>query len=101
MGIAIGIDLGTTNSAVSVVRPTGVPEVLRNKEGDTVTPSVVLFQSFGGADEPLVGEQAKRQAAAFPRTSSSTSSVLLATRPGVLTLLRVPSTPLRKFLQLS
>lgn len=66
MGIAIGIDLGTTNSAVSVVRPTGVPEVLRNKEGDTVTPSVVLFQSFGGADEPLVGEQAKRQAAAFP-----------------------------------
>ena len=57
MGIAIGIDLGTTNSAVSVVRPTGVPEVLRNKEGDTVTPSVVLFQSFGGADEPLVGEQ--------------------------------------------
>lgn len=66
MGISIGIDLGTTNSAVSVVRPTGVPEVLRNKEGDTVTPSVVLFQSFGGADEPLVGEQAKRQAAAFP-----------------------------------
>lgn len=66
MGIAVGIDLGTTNSAVSVVRPTGVPEVLRNKEGDTVTPSVVLFQSFGGVDEPLVGEQAKRQAAAFP-----------------------------------
>ena len=66
MGIAIGIDLGTTNSAVSVVRPTGVPEILRNKEGDTITPSVVLFQSFGGADEPLVGEQAKRQAAAFP-----------------------------------
>jgi len=66
MGIAVGIDLGTTNSAVSVVRPTGKPEVLKNKEGDSITPSVVLFQSFGGPDEPLVGEQAKRQAAAFP-----------------------------------
>ena len=66
MGVAIGIDLGTTNSAISVVRPTGLPEVLKNKEGDPITPSVVLFQSFGGPDEPLVGEQAKRQAAAFP-----------------------------------
>ncbi len=57
MGIAVGIDLGTTNSAVSVVRPTGKPEVLKNKEGDSITPSVVLFQSFGGPDEPLVGSR--------------------------------------------
>ncbi len=66
MGIAIGIDLGTTNSAVAVLRPSGKPEVLKNQEGSPVTASVVLFQSFGGPDEPLVGELAKRQAAAYP-----------------------------------
>lgn len=66
MGKAVGIDLGTTYSAVAVLRPTGKPEVLKNQEGNPITPSVVLFQDFGGADEPLVGELAKRQAAAFP-----------------------------------
>lgn len=64
---AVGIDLGTTNSAVSVLRSNGKPEVLKNQEGDPTTPSVVLFQDFGdGKDEPLVGELAKRQAAAYP-----------------------------------
>ena len=66
MGNAIGIDLGTTNSAVAIVRALGKPEILKNQEGDTCTPSVVLFQDFGGVDEPLVGELAKRQAAAYP-----------------------------------
>lgn len=66
MGKAVGIDLGTTNSAVAVLRPTGRPEVLKNQEGDPTTASVVLFQDFDGDDEPLVGELAKRQAAAFP-----------------------------------
>ncbi|PYY34495.1 Hsp70 family protein [Curtobacterium sp. MCPF17_046] len=66
MGRAVGIDLGTTNSAVAVLRVTGSPEVLPNDQGSTTTPSVVLFQSFGGEDEPLVGELAKRQAAAYP-----------------------------------
>jgi len=66
VGKAVGIDLGTTYSAVAVLRPTGKPEVLKNQEGNPITPSVVLFQDFGGADEPLVGELAKRQAAAFP-----------------------------------
>ena len=66
MGIAIGIDLGTTNSAIAVVRPDGRPEILKNREGAATTPSVVLFQDFGGGDEPLVGEQAKRQAGINP-----------------------------------
>ena len=67
MGKAIGIDLGTTNSAVAILRSDGKPEVLRNQEGDPTTPSVILFQDFGtGEDEPLVGALAKRQAAAFP-----------------------------------
>lgn len=67
MSKPIGIDLGTTNSAVAVLRDSGKPEILRNQEGDTTTPSVVLFQDFGdGKDEPLVGALAKRQAAAYP-----------------------------------
>ncbi|MCI9889463.1 Hsp70 family protein [Micrococcales bacterium 31B] len=66
MGAAVGIDLGTTNSAVAVMRATGTPEVLKNQEGSPITPSVVLFQDFGGVDEPLVGELAKRQAVAYP-----------------------------------
>lgn len=65
MSQAIGIDLGTTNSAVAVLKPTGKPEVLKNQEGEPITPSVVLFQDFDGSDEPLVGELAKRQSAAY------------------------------------
>lgn len=67
MGYAIGIDLGTTNSAVAVLKESGTPEILMNQEGDSTTPSVVLFQDFGdGVDEPLVGILAKRQAAVSP-----------------------------------
>lgn len=66
MGKAVGIDLGTTNSAVAVLRADGKPEILKNAEGNPITPSVVLFQDFDGVDEPLVGELAKRQAAASP-----------------------------------
>lgn len=58
MGIAVGIDLGTTNSVVSVVQG-GEPEVLLNAEGSRLTPSVVAFTKTG---ERLVGELAKRQA---------------------------------------
>ncbi|MDO5751029.1 MAG: Hsp70 family protein [Rothia sp. (in: high G+C Gram-positive bacteria)] len=66
MGIAVGIDLGTTNSAVAVLRPNGKPEILKNREGSSTTPSVVLFQDFGAGDEPLIGEQAKRSAEQSP-----------------------------------
>lgn len=63
MGHAVGIDLGTTYSAVSVLRSDGTPEILLNADGDPITPSVVLFQDFGDGDEPLVGTIAKSSAA--------------------------------------
>jgi len=58
MAVAVGIDLGTTNSVVAVVQG-GEPEVLLNAEGSRLTPSVVAFTKTG---ERLVGELAKRQA---------------------------------------
>ena len=58
MARAVGIDLGTTNSVVSVLTG-GEPEVIANAEGSRTTPSVVAFAKNG---EVLVGEVAKRQA---------------------------------------
>jgi molecular chaperone DnaK len=58
MARAVGIDLGTTNSAVAVLSG-GEPEVVANSEGSRTTPSVVAFAKNG---EVLVGEVAKRQA---------------------------------------
>ena len=58
MARAVGIDLGTTNSVVSVLEG-GEPKVIANAEGMRTTPSVVAFAKDG---EVLVGETAKRQA---------------------------------------
>ncbi len=58
MARAVGIDLGTTNSAVSVLEG-GEPTVIANAEGFRTTPSIVAFTKDG---EILVGETAKRQA---------------------------------------
>src|SRR2546425_2279112 len=58
MARAVGIDLGTTNSVVSVLEG-GEPTVITNTEGARTTPSVVAFAKGG---EVLVGEIAKRQA---------------------------------------
>ena len=58
MARAVGIDLGTTNSVVSVLEG-GEPVVIANAEGARTTPSVVAFAKNG---EVLVGEVAKRQA---------------------------------------
>ncbi|ACZ20407.1 chaperone protein DnaK [Sanguibacter keddieii DSM 10542] len=58
MARAVGIDLGTTNSVVSVLEG-GEPTVIANAEGARTTPSVVAFSKTG---EVLVGEIAKRQA---------------------------------------
>jgi molecular chaperone DnaK len=62
MGKIIGIDLGTTNSCVSVVEG-GKPVVITNAEGGRTTPSVVGFTKDG---QRLVGQNAKRQAVTNP-----------------------------------
>jgi len=62
MGKVIGIDLGTTNSCVSVLEG-GEPTIIPNAEGARTTPSVVGFAKDG---ERLVGQVAKRQAVANP-----------------------------------
>lgn len=62
MAKAVGIDLGTTNSVVSVLEA-GEPTVIPNSEGSRTTPSVVGFSKTG---EVLVGEVAKRQAITNP-----------------------------------
>jgi molecular chaperone DnaK len=62
MARAVGIDLGTTNSVISVLEG-GEPKVVANAEGTRTTPSVVAFAKNG---EVLVGDQAKRQAITNP-----------------------------------
>ena len=65
MGKVIGIDLGTTNSCVSVMEG-GDPVVIPNSEGGRTTPSVVAFAKEG---ERLVGQVAKRQAVTNPQNT--------------------------------
>jgi len=62
MGRIIGIDLGTTNSCVSIMEG-DKPRVIENAEGDRTTPSIVAFAQDG---EILVGQSAKRQAVTNP-----------------------------------
>ena len=59
---AVGIDLGTTYSAIAQVNKHGVPEILANAEGDRITPSVILFDN----DDIVVGNYAKQAAVAYP-----------------------------------
>src|SRR4051812_41723556 len=65
MGKIIGIDLGTTNSCVSVMEG-NTPKVIENSEGARTTPSIVAYQEDG---EILVGASAKRQAVTNPRNT--------------------------------
>ena len=65
MGKIIGIDLGTTNSCVSVMEG-GKPKVIENAEGDRTTPSIVGYTEDG---EILVGQSAKRQAVTNPHNT--------------------------------
>ena len=63
MGKVIGIDLGTTNSCVSIMEG-GDPKVIQNAEGTRTTPSMVAFNDEG---ERLIGQVAKRQAVTNPQ----------------------------------
>lgn len=65
MGKIIGIDLGTTNSCVSIMEG-GKPKVIENSEGARTTPSVIAYQEDG---EILVGAPAKRQAVTNPKNT--------------------------------
>ncbi len=65
MGKIIGIDLGTTNSCVSILEG-GKPKVIENAEGDRTTPSIIAFTNDG---EILVGQSAKRQSVTNPHNT--------------------------------
>lgn len=65
MGRIIGIDLGTTNSCVSILEGSK-PKVIENSEGDRTTPSIVAFTDD---NEILVGQSAKRQAVTNPNNT--------------------------------
>ena len=60
MAEALGIDLGTTMSAMAIVGEGDRPKIVPNREGKNITPSVVLFKE----DECIIGERAKRAAVA-------------------------------------
>ncbi len=74
MSKIIGIDLGTTNSCVSVIEG-GSPVVIPNDEGGRTTPSVVAFKG----DEVLVGDRAKRQAVTNPKNTIASIKRLMGT----------------------
>ena len=73
MGKIIGIDLGTTNSCISVMEGTK-PVVIPNSEGGRTTPSIVAFSKNG---ERLVGQAAKRQAVTNPKNTIFSSKRLI------------------------
>jgi molecular chaperone DnaK len=65
MGKILGIDLGTTNSAMAIIEG-GQPKILENAEGNRTTPSIVAISKSG---ERLVGQSAKRQAVTNPENT--------------------------------
>ncbi len=75
-GHTVGIDLGTTYSAIAMLDHDGNPVVLNNTDGRPITPSVVLLDE----DRVVVGPSFERIAVAIPSRSSKRSSVKWATR---------------------
>jgi len=76
MAKIIGIDLGTTNSCVSVME-NGKPKVIENSEGTRTTPSIVAYSEDG---EILVGASAKRQAVTNPKNTVFAAKRLIGRR---------------------
>ncbi len=81
MSKILGIDLGTTNSCMSVMEG-GEPVVLENSEGARTTPSVVAFTKSG---ERIVGQAAKRQAVTNPRNTVYSAKRLIGRKFSELT----------------
>ena len=75
--MAVGIDLGTSNSCISAVID-GRPQVILNEEGETITPSVVAYTKAG--KELLVGMAAKRQAVNNPENTFSSIKRFMGSR---------------------
>ena len=75
-GVIIGIDLGTTNSAMAIMEG-GQPKIIENAEGNRTTPSVVALSK---SDERLVGQIAKRQAVTNPENTIYSAKRLIGRR---------------------
>jgi len=76
-----GIDLGTTNSVISIIETDGKPRVIENKNGNRLTPSAVLFSNN---DEIIVGENAKKQYSMDPLHTILSIKRLMGTNQKVL-----------------
>ena len=76
MGKIIGIDLGTTNSCVSIMEA-GNPTVIQSEEGSRTIPSVVAFTKDDDKNDILVGQAAKRQAVTNPENTIYSSKRLI------------------------
>jgi molecular chaperone DnaK len=75
----IGIDLGATSTSLATIGPGGRPEVIANRQGETISPSMVAFARQG---DPVVGMAARRQALVNPRTAIGGIMRLLGRRWG-------------------
>ncbi|MSO47642.1 MAG: hypothetical protein EXQ67_06120, partial [Thermoleophilia bacterium] len=65
MGAIVGIDLGTTNSALAILDDAGRPTIVENAAGSNITPSVIYFET-GNGGAVSVGQDAKDQESLFP-----------------------------------
>ena len=72
----VGIDLGTTNSAVACRNAYGRPEVIANRDGQNITPSVIYF----GSEPPVIGQEAKEWAGWATRKLPASSSLTWVVR---------------------
>ena len=77
MAKVIGIDLGTTNSCLSILEG-GDPKVIENSEGIRTTPSMVAFKD----GERLIGQTAKRQAVTNPKNTIYSTKRLIGQKMG-------------------
>ena len=66
MSKVVGIDLGTTFSAIAHINEYGQPEIIPNTDNERITPSVILFDEEEGPAKVIVGKDAKNQAVALP-----------------------------------